>query len=114
MRRVLLALKYSIEGLVSAFKDERAFREIIICSIISLICGFIYAKDFMEVAILCLFSILPIITELINSAIENAVDLVTKDKNLYAKKAKDQASAATFIALALLVLIWILKIFIID
>ena len=54
--------------------------------------------------------ILPIgvswITELLNSAIENVVDLASPDLHPLAKKAKDMGSAAQFVALTLMLLVW--------
>lgn len=48
-------------------------------------------------AVLAVASALVIGAELVNTAIENAVDLVTKEYNEYAKRAKDAASGAVLV-----------------
>ena len=47
-----------------------------------------------------------LITELLNSAVESAVDRVSEDPHELAGRAKDQGSAAVFVSLALVVVVW--------
>ena len=51
--------------------------------------------------------------ELINTAIEEALNLITRDYNIAVKNAKDMASAAVFLMLVLNAALW-LCIFILD
>ena len=54
--------------------------------------------------------LLVLIVELLNSAIEWVVDLVTLERHPYAKRAKDMGSSAVFIALLNAGLFWMLAI----
>ena len=49
--------------------------------------------------------------ELLNSAVEETVDMVTKDWDERAKRAKDYGSAAVFIAIALVCASWAVVLF---
>ena len=57
--------------------------------------------------ILFITGILVLIVELINSAIENVVDLVTKDIKPLAKSAKDIGSTAVMFSIILHICCWI-------
>ena len=46
------------------------------------------------------------IVEIINSAVEAVVDRISKDHHLLSKKAKDMGSAAVFLSLVNLVIVW--------
>ena len=59
-------------------------------------------------AILCAAVLLVLIVELLNSAVEAAVDLVTQEKHTLAKRAKDAGSAAVFLSLCACGLAWLL------
>lgn len=100
------AFFYSISGLNIAIKEEVAFRLILAQTI--LLFFFIafspFALSHMEVFFLITSATICIIVELLNSAIENIVDLITSDWHPLAKKAKDMGSAAQFIALSSLYL----------
>lgn len=87
--------KYSLQGLKYCFKNESSFVLVAITACIIIILGIVFDIDFLEWVIsfgsLALISII----ELINTAIEATVDMVTKEYNEYAKIAKDCGSAAT-------------------
>jgi len=59
---------------------------------------FIFELTYVQQAFLMMAVALSLIVELINSALENTVDLITSDWHILAKKAKDMGSAAQFIA----------------
>ncbi|GHT88655.1 diacylglycerol kinase [Alphaproteobacteria bacterium] len=99
----LLAVKnaffYSLSGLKYLIK-ERAFRqEIILFFIIFFILIFIKLSVFMMLYIFSSY-VLILITEALNTALESVVNKVCPGFDEVAKKAKDVASAAVFIALA--------------
>ena len=50
--------------------------------------------------------LLVMMAELINTAIEEALNLITRDYNIAVKNAKDMASAAVFLMLALNAALW--------
>ncbi len=96
------ATKYSLDGLAAAFKDEVAFRIVLGQAAFMLLIAFYFPLTYTERSFLLLCAGISVIVELLNSAIENIVDLVTSDWNILAKKAKDMGSAAQFAALVLL------------
>ena len=104
--RLLSAFGFSMAGLRATWADEMAFRQVVFLGIAGLIGAFVLPLSPVERALW----ILPIgvswITELLNSAIENVVDLASPDLQPLAKKAKDMGSAAQFVALTLMLLVW--------
>ena len=106
IKRVQSALLYSLEGIRSAWQDEEAFRQIFILAIFGFGGSFFLARSWMEWAILILPCFLAVMSELVNSAIENAVDFTGIEFNPFAKKAKDMGSAVQFFACIFWVLIW--------
>ena len=65
----------------------------------------------VERALLLATLLLVLIVELVNSAIETAVDRVSLEDHPLAKRAKDIASAAVGLAIANAALIWLLIVF---
>ncbi len=105
-RRIILAAKYSKQGLIATFKSEAAFRQELLLFVF-LLPAIFYLPLGLEMKLL-LFAVNcgVLITELINSAIEAVVDLVSPEFNEYAKNAKDTGSAAVFLSLVLAATIW--------
>jgi diacylglycerol kinase len=87
--------KYSLDGLDYCFKNESSFVLVSITACIIIILGILFDIKFIEWVLsfgsLCLIMII----ELINTAIEAIVDMVTSEYNEFAKIAKDCGSAAT-------------------
>jgi len=105
--RVISAGKYSIQGLKSAFINEAAFRQefflLIVAYIIVMLIDFsIYER------ILLLGSVgFVMIVELINSAIECAVDRISTEYHELSGRAKDYGSAAVFLSILLALSLWV-------
>ena len=95
IKNILNKFKYSGQGLLYCLQNESSFVLVAICACLIIIMGVCFDIDFLEWVIsfgsLCMVSI----TELINTAIEATVDMVTLEYNEYAKIAKDCGSAAT-------------------
>lgn len=100
--------QYAIEGLIHALKTESSFKLELMAGVI--IIPFIFILDFVliEKVALLMTAILVLIVELINSAIENVVDLVTKEIHPLAKSAKDIGSTAVMFAIGLHLLLWVI------
>lgn len=107
LTRLLPALRYSLQGLRTAFKEEAAFRQELLLAVCLLPLSFWIADDLITYFFLIGSIVLVLITELINSAIENVVDRVSNDLHPLSKNAKDIASAAVFLALVFCVMVWI-------
>lgn len=93
------ACGYSLAGLNAVIKEETAFRLVLIQAVIILVLIVFLPISYTQKAFLALSAAICLIVELLNSSIENVVDLVTSDWHILAKKAKDMGSAAQFIAL---------------
>jgi diacylglycerol kinase (ATP) len=106
LRRVLNAFGYSMAGLHAAYTCEDAFRQevwlaaLLIPAALALPVGGI-AKALMIGSVL-----LVLIVELLNSAIEAAVDRVSLENHRLAKRAKDIGSAAVLVALGNVLSVW--------
>ncbi|MEQ1583397.1 MAG: diacylglycerol kinase [Candidatus Nitrotoga sp.] len=107
LRRLVNALGYSLSGLRLAWKDEAAFRQEVILAIILVPVAFMMPVGEVQRVLLVGSVMLVLVVEMINSAIEAAVDRVSLDIHPLAKKAKDMGSAAVLLALANAILIWI-------
>jgi len=100
--------QYAIDGFIHAFKTETSFKIELILSIF--IIGAILIIDISLASKLILLStgILVLIVELLNSAIENVVDLVTKEIHPLAKSAKDIGATAVLFSVLLHLGCWII------
>lgn len=95
--RFFKSIKYSLDGLYYAYRYEQSLWIHGLATILAIILGIIFKIKLSEWAIIfiALGSILAL--ELINTAIEAAVDLTTTEIHPLAKIAKDCGSAASFI-----------------
>ena len=100
--------KYALEGLFHALKTESSFRLELLCAIF-IVAGIFYIDTSVtNKLILLVTGILVLIIELINSAIENVVDLVTKEIHPLAKNAKDIGSTAVMFTIGLHMVCWLI------
>jgi len=107
---VIHATGHSLEGLASAFKHESAFRqEAVLAAILVPIAAFL-PVGLMGACLMVLSVFLVLIVELLNSAVEWAVDYISLEKHPFAKRAKDMASGAVFLSLLNAAVIWSLVI----
>lgn len=109
LRRVLNATRYSMQGFAAAWRDEHAFRqELFMVLPLLAAAAIIPGLSLTQRAILIGSGLLILIAELLNSAVEAVVDLVTVEHHELAKKAKDIGSAAVFLAFANAGVLWVL------
>lgn len=97
IKKFLLSFTYPIKGLRYAYRNEQNLAVDVGIALLVTIAGFIFKLNLVEWAILALTIGLVISCELINTAIEAVVDLVTEDYHPLAKVAKDTAAAAVFV-----------------
>jgi diacylglycerol kinase (ATP) len=98
--------RYALSGLWITFKNEMSFKLEILAAIPLLILIYIVDFSIMEKVVLLVTLFLTLIVELLNSAIENVVDITTKEYNLLAKNAKDMGAGAVFVSIFLHLLCW--------
>ena len=115
-KRFLNSIKYSIQGLVHGYKNEQSLWLHGISSILAIILGIILNISFNQWAIILIALVVVLAVELLNTAIEATVDLVTKEIRPLAKVAKDSASAAAFVSsiVATIICLFIFIPYIID
>ena len=97
IKKFLFSFTYAIKGLKYAYRNEQNLAFDVGVSLLVVIAGFLFKVSVSEWALLALTIGMVISLELINTAIEAAVDLVTEDYHPLAKVAKDTSAAAVFI-----------------
>ena len=97
LKRILFSAKYSIDGLIYAYKNEKSLWLHAILSTIIIIVGIIINLSLYEWSIVLISLGIILAFELVNTAMEACVDMVTTEFNSLAKIAKDCCSAATFV-----------------
>ena len=97
-KRFLNSVKYSIEGLNHAYKNEQSLWLHGGGVFLAVILGIVLKINFYEWAVIIVAFVVVLAIELLNTAIEAVVDLVTKEIHPLAKIAKDCGSAAAFVS----------------
>jgi diacylglycerol kinase (ATP) len=111
LRRVWRAAGYSLNGLKTALKYESPFRQEMALFVVLAPLGFWLGHDNIERSLLVGSLVLVLIVELLNSAIETVANRIGNEPHELSGRAKDMASAAVFLALLLVVLVWVLVLF---
>lgn len=107
LRRVVDATHYSLDGLRAAWAGEDAFRQEIMMAAVLTPVALVLPVPLAEKILLIGVMMLVLIVELLNSAIEAAVDRDSLEINPLGKRAKDVGSAAVMLALMLAGGTWI-------
>lgn len=107
IERIVRATGYSAAGIRAAYRGESAFRQEFWLAAIMLPAAFWLGRNWIEVALLAGSVILVLIVELLNSAIEAAIDRISFELHDLSKRAKDIASAAVMLSLLLCTAIWL-------
>jgi diacylglycerol kinase (ATP) len=108
LKRVLNAAGYSWAGLRAAFKHEDAFRQEVFLALLLVPLALFLGRTGIERALMVGAVLLVPIVELLNSAVEAAVDRISLEHHQLIKRAKDMGSAAVMIALINVVIVWVL------
>ena len=110
LQRIIKATGYSLKGLSAALKHEAAFRQESVLFVIMLPLAFWLGDNGLQIALLISSLFLVLIVELLNSAIEAVVDRFGGEQHELSGRAKDIGSAAVFVSLANVVIVWLLVI----
>ncbi len=97
LRRWLESANYAIEGVLHAAKNERHLRYHLYAAGGVLILSFLLGVSRMEFVIISTVAVVVICAELLNTAVEHVVDLISPQKNQLAKYAKDIAAGAVLV-----------------
>lgn len=104
--RIIRAFGYSMSGLHQAYRGESAFRQETWLAVVALPMAFWIGQSWVEIALLLGSLLLVMIVELLNSAVEAAIDRIGFEMHDLSARAKDIASAAVFLSLLLCSGIW--------
>lgn len=91
------SMGHALDGIEYAINHERNIKFEILAGIIASVLGFILKISILEWSLLVLVIGMVLALELVNTAIERTVDLVTKDYHDLAKAAKDVAAGAVLV-----------------
>jgi diacylglycerol kinase (ATP) len=111
LQRLINATGYSFAGLAAAARHEDAFRQELMLAAVLVPFGLWLGEGGVERALLVGSVLLVLIVELVNSAIESAVDRISPEAHPLAKRAKDIGSAAVALALLNAAVVWLLILF---
>ena len=105
-RRIIRAARFSVQGFSHAWQHEAAFRQELALAVVLTPVAFWLGQSTVERAALIAVLLLVLVVELLNSAIEAAIDRHGDEHHELSGRAKDLGSAAVFVALAMVALIW--------
>lgn len=106
LARILRAFSYSMAGLKAAAIHEHAFRQEVFLAAVLIPLTFFLPVANVGRALMIGSVLLVLIVELVNSAVEAVVDRISTEDHPLAKRAKDIGSAAVFIALIDVPVVW--------
>ena len=99
--------RYALEGLLHAIKTETSFKIELAFALLLFPLVYFVPFELIYKLVLIVTFVMILIVELLNSAIENVVDLVTKEKHPLAKAAKDIGATAVLFSVLLHLLCWV-------
>ena len=104
--RILLATRWSLQGLRAAWLHESSFRlEVYLCVVLAPL-GWWLGESGVERALLVGSLLLVLTIELLNSAIEALIERYGAEHHVMAGRAKDMGSAAVFMTMTNVLLVW--------
>ena len=108
MKKRLKSFRYAFRGIRVVFGTEANMQIHIVITILVIVCGIVFSISLTE-WMFCLLCIgLVVSAEMINTALENVVDLASPEQHPLAGKAKDIAAGAVLICAIISVLIGLL------
>ena len=108
LQRILNAAGYSWAGLGAAFKHENAFRQEVFLALLLIPLAMYLGETGLARALMVASVLGVLVVELLNSAVEAAVDRISLEHHHLIKRAKDMGSAAVMLALINVVAVWAL------
>ncbi len=106
LRRLINASLHSARGLAFAWRCEASFRLELPIILILLPVAFWLGVTAAQRALLIFAILLILLTELVNSAIEAAIDRIGPEHHPLSGQAKDLGSAAVLVALVMAAVVW--------
>jgi len=104
--RIIRATGYSAQGISAAWKHEAAFRQETVLTLLLLPAALWLGETVLVQALLIGVCLLVLVIELLNSAIEAAIDRHGDERHELSGRSKDMGSAAVFFGLLIVLLTW--------
>jgi diacylglycerol kinase (ATP) len=101
----------AMQGLRAAWQQEDAFRQEVLVAAIAIPTALLLHASSLGKVLMIASIFLVLIVELLNSALETAVDHTSLEQHPLAKRAKDIASAAVFLSIVNAIMVWGLVLF---
>ncbi|MCR4304235.1 MAG: diacylglycerol kinase [Gallionella sp.] len=101
----------ALQGLRAAFRHEEAFRQEVLIAAIAIPAALLLPASPIGKVLMISSILLVLIVELLNSALESAVDHTSLEQHPLAKRAKDIASAAVLLSIMNALAVWGLVLF---
>jgi len=98
LRAVIRGFGYAFRGIFRTLREERNFRIHLVAVAITSWFSVLYGISAGQAAILLIFFVLVLSLELVNTAVERSVDLISPQLSDLAGKAKDAAAGAVLVA----------------
>lgn len=108
MERLVSASGNSWSGLRAAWQTQQAFRYEVCALLLALPVGWWLGNGGAERALLIGSSLLVVVVELLNSAMETAIDRIGDEFHELSGRAKDMGSAAVLCSILLAVIVWLI------
>ncbi len=98
MNKIVNSFKYAAKGISYVYKTQRNFRIQLMMLILATVIGLLLSISTIHWIMLFIISCLVLTLEIINTSIENIIDMITEEYHEKAEKAKDAAAGAVLIA----------------
>ena len=102
------AFEFTVLGLKATYKHEEAFRQEVFVLIIAIPLAFWLGETNVEIVLMIGSILLLLIVELLNSAVEAAIDRFGGEIHELSGRAKDMGSAAVFVTMMNAIMVWLL------
>jgi len=107
LKRIRLAGVYAFNGLIAAYRHEAAFRQELLLAILCIPAALMLNIDRTERVLLIMVTVIVLVAELINSAVEAVVDRIGAEYHELSGRAKDMGSGAVLVSLLLWAYVWV-------
>jgi len=101
----------ALQGMHAAWQHEDAFRQEVLVAAIAIPAALLLPASTLGKVMMIASILMVLIVELLNSALETAVDHTSLERHPLAKRAKDIASAAVFLSIVNALAVWGLVLF---
>ena len=107
LKRIRLAGVYAFNGLTAAVRHEAAFRQELMLAVVFIPVALMLDLARVERVLLVMVTVLVLVAELLNSAVEAVVDRIGTEHHELSGRAKDMGSGAVMVCLLLWVYVWV-------